>query len=56
MWESAKNIKKKQWWDTRQGMVAKGQEYGIKELDFSQFQQFRHAVLKEAQKHGEAVA
>jgi len=55
-WESAKRIKIPLWWETKQGMVDKGKEYGLKELDFSQFQQFRAAVRKEAKAHGELVA
>jgi hypothetical protein len=55
-WESAKRIKIPQWWETKQGMVDKGKEYGLKELDFRHFQQFRAAVRKEAKEHGEAVA
>ena len=55
-WESAKRIKIPQWWDTKQGMVDKGQEYGLKELDFKQFHQFYAAVRKEAKAHGELVA
>ena len=56
LWESAKRIKALQWWETKQGMVDKGKEYGLKELDFRHFQQFRAAVRKEAKEHGEAVA
>jgi len=54
-WESAKRIKIPQWWETKQGMVDKGNEYGLKELDFKQFHQFRAAVRKEAKAHGEVA-
>jgi len=56
LWESSKKIKVKQWWESKQGLVEKGKEYGLKELDFRHFQKFRYAVLNKAKEKGEMVA
>lgn len=55
-WESAKRVKVLQWWETRQGTVEKGMEYGMEELDYGQFHQFRAAVVKKVKENGELVA
>lgn len=55
-WESAKRVRVPQWWETRQGTVEKGIEYGIDELDYRQFHLFRAAVEKKAKANGELVA
>ena len=55
LWESSKKIKTKEWGDTKQGIVDKGKELGLRELDYSQFQHFRIAVINKAKEH-EAVA
>jgi len=55
-WESAKRIKIPQWWDTKEGMVEKGSEFGLKVKDFGQFHQFYTAVKKEAKAKGEVIA
>ncbi len=55
-WESAKRVKVLQWWETRQGTVEKGMEYGIDELDYRQWHLFKAAVEKKAKANGELVA
>ena len=54
-WESAKRVKAKQWWDSRQGQAQKGKEYGLKVEDYSQYHQFLTAVKSKAKQNGELV-
>ena len=58
MWEMIKPQQERQnnWWDTKVGIVDKGKEFGLRELDYPYFQPFRIAVIEVAKEHGEAVA
>ena len=54
-WESAKRVPPKNWWDTKESMIAKGKEYGLIESDYPQFGMFYSALKSKAIQHGELV-
>jgi len=54
-WESSKRNKAPNWWDTKESMIAKGEEYGLIESDYPQFGMFYSALKSKAIQHGELV-
>lgn len=54
-WESAKRVKAKQWWDSKQGQADKGKEYGLNVEDYSQYHQYLAAVTAKCKQAGELV-
>jgi hypothetical protein len=45
-WEEFQAKPERQWFELKQGIITKGSEYGLKELDFNNFQLFRAAVME----------
>jgi len=47
-WEGFIAKPEREWHETKQGLIDKGEELGLKELDFKSFQPFRLAVIEKA--------